>query len=142
MTDDGRIMPMTEDVDTRPFFEAANHGNLAVQVCEDCGQALHLPRQYCFKCGGWNTSWKVTNGYGRVYSWTVVTHQVLPAYPVPHTLVLVELEDYPEVRLVGYLDGAVELNPGQRMKVWFENATDGVVIPQWAPALSAEDVTA
>jgi uncharacterized OB-fold protein len=142
MTGDGRIVPVTDDIDTAPFFDAARRGELVVQVCDDCGQPLHLPRQYCFKCGGWNTSWRSTNGYGRVYSWTVVTHQVLPAYPVPHTLVLVELEEYPEVRLVGHLDGDTELTAGQRMKVWFDDISDGVVIPQWTPTGKPEAIDA
>jgi uncharacterized OB-fold protein len=142
MTDDGRVIPVTDDIDTGPFFEAARRGKLAVQVCDDCGQPLHLPRQYCFRCGSWNTSWRPTNGYGRVHSWTVVAHQVLPAYPVPHTIVLVELEDYPEVRLVGHLDGDAGLAAGERMKVWFDSVSDDVVIPQWKRAADPEAVGA
>ena len=35
MTKDGRIVPMTEDVDTSAYFEAASRGDLAVQVCDN-----------------------------------------------------------------------------------------------------------
>ena len=42
---------------------------------------------------------------------------MLPDKPVPHTIVLVELEEYPAARLVGYLPGDVELFAGQPMQV-------------------------
>jgi uncharacterized protein len=52
---------------------------------------------------------------------------------VPYTIVLVELDDHPGVRFVGYLAGAPQLTDGQPMRVWFEQLDDGVVLPQWAP---------
>ena len=72
-------------------------------------------------------------GTGRVVSWTTAEHQVHPAYPVPYTIVLVELDDHPGVRFVGHLAGAPQLTDGQPMRVWFEQLDDGVVLPQWAP---------
>jgi uncharacterized OB-fold protein len=74
------------------------------------------------------------SGRGRLCSWTTTEHQVHPAYPVPYTIVLVELEEDPSVRLVGYLPGSPALTDGQVMQVWFEQLDDGVVLPQWEPA--------
>lgn len=128
-----RLLPVVDDVDTGPFFEAAKRHELVVQRCNECGAVLHLPRAHCQYCGGWDVGWQATNGRGYVYSWTVVEHQVLPALPVPHTVVLVELEEHPSVRLVGHLPGEPELEAGQPMQVWFEHVTDDVVLPQWEP---------
>ena len=75
----------------------------------------------------------VVRRWPRSYSWTIVEHQVHPAYPVPYTIVLVELDDHPGVRFVGHLAGAPQLTDGQAMRVWFEQLDDGVVLPQWAP---------
>jgi DUF35 OB-fold domain, acyl-CoA-associated len=61
-----------------------------------------------------------------------VEHQVHPAYPVPYTVVLVQLDDV-AARLIGRLPGRPDLAPGQPMQVWFEEL-DGAVLPQWAPA--------
>jgi uncharacterized OB-fold protein len=70
-----------------------------------------------------------------LHSWTVVRHQVHPAYPVPYTIVLVDLCDVPGTRLVGRIDGAAELRAGAAMAVWFEEMgeIDGrrVVVPNW-----------
>jgi len=132
----GRPLPTIDDCDTAPFFEAAKRHELAIQLCSRCEAVLHVPRAHCPQCGSWQTRWQVTNGLGRVYSWTVVEHQVVDGMPTPHTIVLVELEQYPAARLVGHIPGAPELTPGQLMQVWFEHVNDDVVLPQWKPALS------
>ena len=73
---------------------------------------------------------------GRVYSWTVVEHQVHPAFPVPYTVVLVELDDHPRRGSSATYPGTPELVEGQPMEVWFETLDDGVVLPQWRTATS------
>ena len=126
-----RILPVEDDLDSRGFFEAARRGELAVRVCDGCGAVLHVPVPYCHACGSWEGSWTPVRGTGHLVSWTTAEHQVHPAYPVPYTIVLVELDDPPGVRFVGYLPGAPQLIDGQPMRVWFEEC-DGAVLPQWA----------
>jgi uncharacterized OB-fold protein len=129
----GRLIPVDDDRDTGGFFEAARRQQLVIRMCDQCGAVLHMPRAYCHACGSWEGHWQPVSGRGHLYSWTVVEHQVHPAYPVPYTIVLVELDDRPEVRLIGHLPGAPELREGQGMRVWFETMDDGVVLPQWEP---------
>jgi uncharacterized OB-fold protein len=74
------------------------------------------------------------SGRAHLYSWTVAEHQVHPSYPVPYTIVLVELDDAPGVRLIGNLPGGPQLVEGMPMQVRFETIDDGAVIPQWDPA--------
>jgi uncharacterized OB-fold protein len=130
---DGRPVPVVDDIDTGPFFAAAQRGELAVQVCNQCDAVLHLPRAYCQDCGSWDSRWQATNGRGRLYSWTVATHQVMPSMPVPYTIVMVAVDEYPTVRLLGYLEGEPELHEGQAMQVRFDQVTDDVVVPHWDP---------
>ena len=129
-----RPLPVTDDHDSGGFWAAAREGKLVVRVCAHCGALLHLPRAYCHQCGTWSEEWKEVSGRGRLTSWTVVEHQVHPAFPVPYTIVLVELDDAPGARLIGQLPGAAALIPGQPMEVWFEDAGEGTVLPQWRPA--------
>ena len=128
-----RLVPVDDDRDTGGFFAAAQRGELVVRACAACGAFLHLPRAYCRACGSWEGRWVPVSGRGHLYSWTVAEHQVHPSYPVPYTIVLVELDDHPGVRFVGNLPGAPHLTDGQPMRVWFEHLDDGVVLPQWAP---------
>jgi uncharacterized OB-fold protein len=125
------LLPVVDDRDTGGFFEAARRGVLAVRRCSGCDAVLHMPRAYCKRCGSWEGRWDEVAGTGRVYAWTVVEHQVHPSYPVPYTVILVELDDDSSVRFVGHLDGDVALEPGQPDEVWFEDIGDGDKLPQW-----------
>lgn len=128
----GRLLPVDDDPDTGGFFDAARRGELTIRRCNGCDAVLHLPRAYCHACGSWDGRWAPVAGTGTVHSWTVVEHQVHPSYPVPYTVVLVQLDDVP-ARLVGWLPGRPALTAGLAMHVWFEQL-DGAVLPQWAPA--------
>ena len=77
--------------------------------------------------------WKPAGTTGTLHSFTVADHQVHPAYPVPYTIVLVDLDDVPGVRLLGNLDGAPDLTIGMPMRVRFDQLADGVVLPNWEP---------
>lgn len=128
-----RMLPVTDDRETAPFFEAAKQGRLVIRRCKDCGNGIHPPTAHCPHCNGWNTSWEEVTGRGRLHTWTTVAHQVHPAYPVPYTLVVVELDDVPRVRLMGTLPNTPDLTPGMPMKVVFREEGKGAVLPQWEP---------
>ena len=100
-------------------------------MCNGCDAVLHMPKAYCHHCNSWDGRWQDVAGTGTVYSWTVVEHQVHPAFPVPYTVVLVELDDYPQARLIGQLAGKRDLQVGQHLEVWFEELANGVAIPNW-----------
>jgi uncharacterized OB-fold protein len=128
-----RPLPVTDDIETAGFFDAAADGALAIKMCDGCDAVLHVPVAYCHRCGSFATRWQRVQGTGRLYSWTVVAHQVHPAFPAPYTVVLVELDDHPEARLVGQLPGRPDLTVGQPMEVGFERLAEDVVLPQWRP---------
>lgn len=128
------IVPTRNDPDSTGFFEAATRGELVVRFCRSCAEVIHLPRAYCHACGNWDTEFRPVEGRGRLYSWTVVRHADHPAFPVPYTVVLVELEAYPSVRFAGRLPGAPMLETGMAMRVHFD-PVDGTAdrLPNWAP---------
>jgi len=128
-----RLQPVVDDHDTGGFFEAAARGELVVRACSNCGAVLHVPRAYCHTCGSWEGEWKPAGTTGTLHSFTVADHQVHPAYPVPYTIVLVDLDDVPGVRLLGNLDGAPDLTIGMPMRVRFDQLADDVVLPNWEP---------
>jgi hypothetical protein len=134
------LLPVDDDVDTGGFFAAARRGRLALRRCNGCDAVLHVPRMYCRHCGSWDGRWSEIDGAATLHSWTVVTHQVHPAYPVPYTLILIDLDAAPGTHLLGRIDGAPELAAGMPLDIWFEElgtADDGdggrraVVLPNW-----------
>jgi uncharacterized OB-fold protein len=60
----------------------------------------------CPECHSFDFEWAPCSGRGTVYSYTVVHHQTHPAFPVPYTMLLVELEEGP--RLMAQLRGKPE----------------------------------
>jgi uncharacterized OB-fold protein len=132
MTGPAAPLPVTDDRDTGGFWDAAAQGRLVVRECANCEAVLHLPRAYCHRCGTWSEQWREVPGRARLVTWTVVEHQVHPGFPVPYTIVLVELEAAPQVRLVGRLEGRPELVAGAVMEVEFERRGD-TTIPEWRP---------
>jgi len=125
------LLPYVEDRETCGFFEAAAEGRLVFRACNDCDHALHPPTEHCPYCGGWNTAWRDAKGTGTLHTWTTVAHQIHPGFPAPYTVVVGELDDAPEVRLMGRLDGEPELAAGMTMSVWFERLPEGPTLPQW-----------
>lgn len=129
-----RLYPAEWDRDTGPFFAAAREERLIYCRCTSCGRGLHVPTPSCRFCGCAQTEWVPAQGRGRLYSWTTVTHQVHPAWPVPYTVVIVTLEEAPDVRLTGRIECAADLRADQPMAVWFEEIGGGRVLPNWKPA--------
>ncbi len=129
-----RLLPVVDDLDTGGFFAAAANGTLAILHCARCGTVLHMPRAYCRTCRSFDAEWRTVTPRGTVYSYTVVTHQVHPLFPVPYTLVLVELDALPGVRLVGHLDGRPQIAIGQAVQADFERLADDSVLPRWTLA--------
>lgn len=126
-----RILPVTKDHDSAGFWQAARCGELAIRVCRAASHVLHLPHAYCSSCDSYDTEWIPVSGRARVHTWTIVEHAIDPAFPVPYTIVLLELAEPVGVRFVTNLAGRVELSPGDPMVVRFEPLSDGVVLPRW-----------
>lgn len=127
------ILPVTDDRDSGPFFQAAREGRLVYRACAACNRGIHPPLPFCPACGG-DGEWREASGRGHVHCSTTVTHQIHPDYRAPYTLAAVELAESPEVRLMARLDGAIDLAAGTPMRVVFDEVAEGIVLPNWQPA--------
>ena len=130
-----RPLPEPDD-QSAPFWEAAAHRQLVVQRCASCAAVRHPPRPMCPVCGSFQQTWDPASGRGRVWSWIVCHPPVLPAFEdnVPYNVVVVELEE--GVRMIGNLLGVPnrDIAEGMDVVVEFEDAGEGVVLPQWKRA--------
>ena len=130
------LRPVTDDADTRGFFEAASEGRLAVQTCNACGHQQQPPRPWCRSCHASDLGWQEVPGEGVIHTWTVVEHQINAHFPTPYTVVLVDVEPRPgepPVRYLGHLPGRPHLRIGDPVTVTFVDLGDGVTIPNWEP---------
>lgn len=131
-------IPLPEpDEDTRPFWEGCRRGELLMQRCAACQRLRFYPRPMCPHCRSFESEWVRMSGRGTIYSWIVAHPPVMPAFQdrVPMPVVLVELEEDPELRLVGNIRDCPpkDISIGLPVEVVFEPVADDVTLPQWRP---------
>ena len=85
------------DRDSAPFWEAQSRHELLFRRCNDCGASRYPLTLLCLECRSFDFEWVASSGRGTVFSYTVVHHQTHPAFPVPYTIVLAEMEEGPRV---------------------------------------------
>lgn len=120
----------------REFWEAARRHELMVQRCNACGTFQFGPEWICHTCRSFDMGWQPVSGRGRIYSWERVWYPVHPALAskLPYMVVLVELPDAGNVRMVGNLLGdpnePVEI--GAEVEAVFEDhPAENVTLVQW-----------
>ena len=130
-----KLLP-TITPESRPYWEAAQRGQLLIQRCGDCGRHQFYRRQFCARCWSYDIQDVVASGKGTVWTYTVTHQNRARGYrdEVPYVLALVELEE--GVRMFTNL---VECAPqdvtiGMPVEVAFAKATDSVTVPNFKPA--------
>jgi len=122
---------------SKGFWDACNAGRLEMQRCKSCTRFRFYPRPLCPRCRSLEWEYAPVSGRGTIYSWVVVHPPVMPAFQdrVPLAVVLVELDEDPELRLVGNLvDCPLErIEFGMPVAVTFEKVAEDVTLPQWRP---------
>jgi uncharacterized protein len=129
------MLPGLDDLN-REWF---TRGRVCVQSCDACGEVQHPPELICPACGGADLSFKDSAGTGKVESHIIVRQAVHPglADQCPYAVLVVSLDDYPSVNVIGNLAGDPEtpLEVGQAVRAVFELVEDSqqgtLRIPQW-----------
>ncbi len=123
-----RPTPLSE-----PFWEGCREGELRVQRCRACGRYVFIPQPACTGCLSRDLAWTRVAGRGVVYSYTVVHRPPNPAFEVPYTVVIVELEE-------GFhmLSNLVDCEPeavrvGMPVEVCFERVSEEIALPRFRP---------
>ncbi len=129
-----RPIPVPDDL-TKPFWEAAKQGVLALQHCQSCGSYNHPPYPICLNCMSIDLKIEPVHGKGTIYAYTIMYHtgdqRFAPA--VPYASIVVELDEAKGCLLAGNLLGApfTEAKVGRRVEVVFEKLNDDLNLPQF-----------
>ena len=119
-----------QDSDSRPYWEGLAQGELRIQHCNACSEAVFYPRSICPHCHADSLSWIVTSGKGTIYSYTVA-HQGFGPFveDIPFVVAIVELEE--GVRMMSRIvDTPRErITVGAAVKVTFESVGDDLTLP-------------
>jgi uncharacterized OB-fold protein len=127
------LLPIA-DPDTAPFWEACREHRLVAQRCDDCGAFRFPPSPICDRCRSWNATWTPLPLPGRLYSWIVAHHSVVPEFAeLPYVIGIVEFE--PGVRMPGrVLVDPDDCVPDMPLDVAFKDVAPTVSLPEFVPA--------
>ncbi|MEO6205604.1 MAG: OB-fold domain-containing protein [Mycobacteriales bacterium] len=117
------------------FWDGVRAGELRIQKCGGCGVLRHPPAPLCAGCGSTDQDYFVTLGRGVVYSHVTHHYPPLPGVEMPHTALLVELEE--GVRVVSELAAGADpaaVRIGLPVEVVFQRVPGGQVLPAFRPA--------
>lgn len=133
-----RPVPSPDGLD-EPFWSAVRRHELVVQRCRSCDGFQFGPEWICHRCQSSDLMWQQVTGRGHIFSWERVWHPVHPALKAacPYIVVLVELPEAGNVRMVGNLlgDPHQDVLIGQEVEAVFEDHDDGgYTLVQWRAA--------
>lgn len=102
----GLPAPMQDGL-AAPYWAGTRAGKLVIQRCRSCGKFQWGPEWICHRCHAFELGWEEVSPDGRIYSWQRPFHPVHPALKGhgPYLVVLVELPDADNIRMVGNLVG-------------------------------------
>jgi uncharacterized OB-fold protein len=83
------------DAVTVDFWDGCAAHELRIQRCASCGTHRHVPAPVCRVCQSFDSTWDVSKGTGRIFSYIVVHHSVHPATDaiLPYNVSVIELDD-------------------------------------------------
>ena len=120
-------VPSPDGLDA-PYWQGLREERILLQRCADCGGWQWGPEWICHHCHSESVSFEQVEGKGRIYSYERVWHPVHPALKDqgPYVVVLVELPESGNVRVVGNLlgDPEAEVIIGAEVEAVFEHHAD------------------
>ena len=125
--------------ESRPFWAGLHEHRLLLQRCTNCFRVRHYPRPVCDACYAMKYDWIEASGRGIVHSWTVTHHAFHFGFKrdLPYVTVVVDLEE--GVRIVSNLVDVApaDVRIGLAVEVRFARFDDDLVLPLFAPAVTA-----
>ena len=89
----------SNEVLTKPFWEATKRGELIIPYCNSCSTLFFYPREVCPNCFSKDLGWKKMSGEGHVYTYTHVWQAVHPSFQSAngHIYAIVQLDEGPKI---------------------------------------------
>ena len=115
--------------DSQPYWDACNRGELTFQQCAECSYVNLLPSRWCARCARQDMVWRVSQGRGFLYSWTVVWRPQRPEFEVPYVPAIVHLDE--GYRMIAGIIGCTldDLRADLPLQVEFHPVADNQQIP-------------
>ena len=116
-----RIPAPSQNLESKPFWDAAKQGKFMIKRCKACGEPHWYPRTICPFCHSSDTSWQESKGEGAIYTFSVMRRNT----PVPYAIGYVTLDEGPSL-LTNFIDCDFDaLKIGQRVKLKWSQTGEG-----------------
>ena len=124
---------------TKPFWNAANQGQLVIQNCNSCDRLQHPPEPTCNQCGsGDDLGWKEMSGRGTIYNYGVVYDCPVRLLQddQPFNVAVIMLDEDQGIQMYSHLPGTPvdDVPVGSSVEVVFEATANGQMVPEWKVA--------
>ena len=126
---------MSDNPDSKPFWDGVARAELQLQQCSACGAFRHPPSPICTQCLSDLHEWIRASGRGTVYTFTVVRQALARGWDerIPYVVAVIELEEGPT-----YLSNLVDVDPetvtiGMPVEVTFDERDGTATLPQFRP---------
>lgn len=117
-----------------PHWAGCREGRLRVQRCTSCGRYVFIPQPACPGCLTETLAWVESSGRGALYSYTTVHRPPRPAFPVPYTVAIVELEEGFHMLTNLVECDASALRVGMPVEVVYREMSEEITLPMFRPA--------
>ena len=119
--------------ENEPFWTAAAEGRIHLPRCNDCGDVIWYPRDWCPSCGG-DVTWKDVASTGTVYSFSIVMKgQGRWRDAGPYVVAYVDLDAGPRM-MTNIVDvDPSEIEIGMAVTAVFDPTEDGPSLIRFAP---------
>jgi hypothetical protein len=125
-----RIPAPAQNLESKPFWDAATEGRFLIKRCTACGKAHWYPRTYCPFCSSGETKWEESPGEGVIYTYSVMHRNT----PVPYAIGYVTLDEGVSL-LTNFVDCELSsLRIGQRVKIRWTPTEGGPPVFTFTPA--------
>ena len=116
-----RIPAPAQNLESKPFWDAAKEGRFLIKRCTACKEAHWYPRAKCPFCHSMQTAWEESPGEGVIYTYSVMHRNT----PVPYAIGYVTLDEGPAVltNIINYTPETLKI--GQRVKVKWTATSEG-----------------
>jgi uncharacterized protein len=116
----------------QPHWDALRAHETKVQRCTDCGTRQWYPRDMCSACASFALAWEAVEPRGVVRTFTVQHHPTGSKFDadIPFAVAVVQLDDAPEINLVGRIVDAdpADVHIGAAVRGRYLDATDEVTL--------------
>jgi uncharacterized protein len=116
-----RVPAPGRNLESKPFWDAAQEGKFLIKRCNACGEPHWYPRTICPFCHSSDTSWQESKGEGAIYTFSVMRRNT----PVPYAIGYVTLDEGVSL-LTNFIDCDFDaLKIGQRVKIKWSGTGEG-----------------